>query len=193
MQRRHQKVVEIAPSINLPLELRKEICECGGAALQGGQLSQRRHRRVSARSGSPRVLLHRSESAHPGGAHGDGSRHRHRSGQEPDSRRPGAQAARSAAEHSAAGEDRDARVRDPVPDHHRRSGESFHPRLRPAHDVSLARRICRPARRRQRVRRRGHHALLRFAAGEGDHLGHDVRRERSAAWTGRCASSAFAA
>src|SRR5436309_5174767 len=27
VQRRHQKVVEIAPSIDLPLELRKKICE----------------------------------------------------------------------------------------------------------------------------------------------------------------------
>ena len=85
----------------------------------------------------------------------------------------------------AAGQDRDARLRDAVPDHHRRPGKPFHPRLRPDHHLSLARRICRAARRRQRLWRRGHHALLRFAAGEDHHVGHDASRNRSIAWTAR--------
>ena len=69
----------------------------------------------------------------------------------------------------------DERLRDPVPHHDRRPGEQLHPRLRPADDLPLARRVRDPARRRQRLRRRGHHALLRLAAGEADHVGRDVR------------------
>ncbi len=38
VQRRHQKVVEIAPSVNLPLKLRQEICEAAGAIVQTAQL-----------------------------------------------------------------------------------------------------------------------------------------------------------
>ncbi len=35
VQRRHQKVVEIAPSINLPLQLRKDICEAAARLCRG--------------------------------------------------------------------------------------------------------------------------------------------------------------
>ena len=39
VQRRHQKVVEIAPSINLSLELRKRICAAAVRLWQGGEVS----------------------------------------------------------------------------------------------------------------------------------------------------------
>ena len=43
------------------------------------------------------------------------------------------------------------------------------------------------------VRRRGHHAVLRFAAGESDDLRARRSRKRSAGWIARCANFAFAA
>ena len=90
-------------------------------------------------------------------------------------------------------DDRAARRRDAVPHHDRRSGAPFHPRLRPHHDLSLGRRVRRPARRRQRLRRRGHHAVLRLAARQGHDLGRHARGSGPARPTARCASSASAA
>ena len=60
------------------------------------------------------------------------------------------------------------RLRAAVPRHHRRSGEQIHAGLRQDPDLPLAGGIRRPAGRRLGLRRRGHHAVLRFAAGE-DH------------------------
>ncbi len=57
---------------------------CAGAVRRGRQhgagdrLRQRGHHRVPSRSRPERVVLHRDEPAHPGGAHGHGSHHRHR-------------------------------------------------------------------------------------------------------------------
>ena len=180
VQRRHQKVVEVAPSINLPLELREEICEAAKRLCAGGELPQRRHGRIPARPGPRRVLLHRGQPAHPGRAHGHGSRHRHRHRQEPDPRRPGVQAARrrrstsrSRTRSRPAAYAIQCRIttEDPenhfIPDYGRlttyRSAAGFGIRL----DGGT------------RLRRRGHHALLRFAAGEGHRLGQHVRGERS--------------
>ena len=50
VQRRHQKVVEVAPSINLSDDLRESHLRGRRDAVPLGRLSQRRHRRVPARS-----------------------------------------------------------------------------------------------------------------------------------------------
>ncbi len=65
IQRRHQKLIEIAPSLILTPKLRAEM----GNHRPGRALRQRRNRRVSPRSGRT-VLLHRNESAAPGGTYG---------------------------------------------------------------------------------------------------------------------------
>ena len=79
VQRRHQKVVEIAPAPNLDPELRDRMCADAVRFATRDRLPQRRHRRVPAR---PRrqLRLHRDEPAHPGRAHGDRGGHRRRPG-----------------------------------------------------------------------------------------------------------------
>ncbi len=71
-------------------------------------------------------------------------------------------------------DDPHARLRDAVPRDDRGPGQQLHPRLRPAHRLPLGQRHGHPPRRRHRLLRRGHHALLRFAAGEGDRPGADA-------------------
>ena len=79
VQRRHQKVVEIAPAPNLDPELRDRMCADAVRFATRDRLPQRRHRRVPAR---PRrqLRLHRDEPAHPGRAHGHRGGHRRRPG-----------------------------------------------------------------------------------------------------------------
>ncbi len=43
------------------------------------------------------------------------------------------------------------------------------------------------------LRRRRHHSVLRFAAGEDDRLGRAISSRPASAWTARCGNSAFAA
>ncbi len=50
VQRRHQKVIEIAPSNGVHESVRKELCEAAVRHGAGCQLRQRRHGRVSLRS-----------------------------------------------------------------------------------------------------------------------------------------------
>ena len=66
------------------------------------------------------------------------------------------------------------RPRAAVPHHHRRPGERLPARLRHAHRLSQRCRLRRAARCRHRLWQCRHHALLRLAAGEGDHLGADL-------------------
>jgi pyruvate carboxylase len=55
-------------------------------------------------------------------------------------------------------------------------GAELHPRLRPHHRLSRRHRLRHPARRRHGLFRRGHHPLLRSAAGKGHRLGADAGR-----------------
>ena len=87
-----------------------------------------------------RVVLHRGESAHPGGAHGHRDGHRHRPGALPDSDRAGA-AHLHGPEMSLPPQDQSAalRLRHAVPHHHRRSGEQLRAGLREDPHLPLAR------------------------------------------------------
>ena len=46
VQRRHQKVVEVAPAANLPANVRARALRCGGEAGAKSEIPQRGHRRV---------------------------------------------------------------------------------------------------------------------------------------------------
>ena len=84
VQRRHQKVVEVAPAVALDATHPQGAGRRGRDAGARGRLLQRRHGRVPGGCRYRRVVLHRSESAHPGGAHGDRDGDRHRPGALPD-------------------------------------------------------------------------------------------------------------
>ena len=87
VQRRNQKVVERAPAVFLSDAQRQALCEAGLAIGRAARLRQRRHGGVPAGCRHRAVLLHRGESAHPGGAHGHRVRDRHRSGEGADPHR----------------------------------------------------------------------------------------------------------
>ena len=136
VQRRHQKVVEIAPAPNLDPELRDRMCADAVRFAQRDRLPQRRHRRVPAR---PRrqLRLHRDEPAHPGRAHRDrgGHRRRPRAVADADRLRRDPRRPRPLPGHHPA-----ARRRAAVPDHHRGPGQQLPPRHRRDHDLPLPRR-----------------------------------------------------
>ena len=87
IQRRHQKVVEEAPSA---LPRREDAASrhgrAGGRAGRGGRLPLRRHGRVHRRQG-PQLLFPGDEHPHSGRASGDRDDHRPRSGGADDPRR----------------------------------------------------------------------------------------------------------
>ena len=79
IQRRHQKLLEETPC---PSARRRDAAGAdrrGAAALPGGGLRERGHRRVPARPAGP-LLLPRGQHAHPGRASGDRDGYRHRPG-----------------------------------------------------------------------------------------------------------------
>ena len=88
VQRRHQKVVEIAPAPNLDPATREQMCADAVALRRVDRLPQRGHRRVPPRRGRP-LRLHRDEPADPGRAHRHrgGDRRRPRRRPDPDRRR----------------------------------------------------------------------------------------------------------
>ena len=61
-----------------------------------------------------------------------------------------------------------------MPHHHRRSRQQLHAGLRQASTPIARPPASDPARRRLRLRRRSHHAILRFAAGKSHGLGQRV-------------------
>ena len=83
IQRRHQKVVEIAPAPNISDELRAGAVRRRGDVRRVDQLLLRRHGGVPGRDRGPAgrpARLHRDEPADPGRAHGHRGDHRRRPG-----------------------------------------------------------------------------------------------------------------
>ena len=148
IQRRHQKMIEEAPSVAVSPELRARM---GAAAVRRGacgRLRQRGHLRVPARRGR-RVLLPRDEHAHPGRASG----HRARDGHRPRAVAAPHRGGRAAAVH--AGGHRAARLGDRVPHHERGPGERLPAVDRPRAVPARAERARRALGRRHRDGQRG--------------------------------------
>ncbi len=86
VQRRHQKVVEIAPAPNLDPELRDRMC--ADAVRFAQEIGYRNAGTVEfLLDPDGQLRLHRDEPAHPGRAHGDRGGHRRRPGGLPDADR----------------------------------------------------------------------------------------------------------
>ena len=195
VQRRHQKVVEIAPSRrSRPRRSSTELCDAAVRMAREIGYDNAGTVEFLFDLDTRRMVLHRDEPAHPGGAHGHGSHHRHRSGAlaDPDRARPCA--ARPGAGHAAR---RTTSRATATP-----SSAASRPKTRKTNSCRTTarsstyrsrRRLRHPAGWRHGRRRRGHHAVLRFAAGEGHGLRAALSTWRCSAWTARCASSASAA
>ena len=84
VQRRHQKIIEIAPAPNLDPAIRQAICDAAVAIGRhvGYENAGTVEFLVDVDAGA--VLLHRGQPAHPGRAHRHRDRHGHRPDQEPD-------------------------------------------------------------------------------------------------------------
>ena len=181
IQRRHQKVVELAPAPNLPGDVRQADPRRGprGRARRCGIdnagtvefLFDTDAEQFYFIEVNPRIQVEHTVTEEVTG-------YRHRSIADPD--RVGAAARptrRSGCEQSTItthGFAIQCRVTTEDP------ANGFVPGLRPAERVPLERRAGHPARRGHRVRRGGHHALLRLAAGEGDGERAALRRRRQA-------------
>ena len=142
IQRRHQKLIEIAPSLILTPKLRAQMGEAAIAIAKAVRLRQCRHGRISPRPGRP-FLFHRNESAPSGRTYGDGTDHghRHRAQSNFDRRR---QATGDSTEGCHA-----AGPCDSVPHQRRRSAQQLHALHRHHHGISVAGRHRGPHRRRR--------------------------------------------
>ena len=173
VHRRHQKVVEVRPEHQSAAETsRSEICDAAVRLCKAADYRNAGNGRIPSRSGPRRVLLHRSQSPHSGRAHRHGSRHRRSISSRARFSLPRATSCTKPPINIPAQDKIEPRgyaiqcritTEDPqnhfIPDYGRlttyRSAGGFR----------------HPPRRRHRLQRRGHHALLRFAAGEADCFG----------------------
>ena len=101
--------------------------------------------------------------------------------------------ARPGARPAAASGNPAQRFRRAMPHHHRGPGKQIHAGLRQDPHLPFRRRLRHAAGRRHGRGRQRHHAVLRFAAGQGHRLGPGLSTWRCNAWTAPCASSASAA
>ena len=149
VQRRHQKVVEIAPARNLDPAVRRRICDAAVADRPGGRLRQRRARSSSwwtptrASSTSSRSTR-ASRWSTPSPRWSPGST----SCKSQILDRPGVPLSDPRDRPAAAGARSRRAARHPVPHHHRGPGEQLHPRLRAHHRLPLGQRLRHPAGRR---------------------------------------------
>ena len=136
VQRRHQKVVEIAPAPNLDPELRDRMC--ADAVRFATEIGYRNAGTVEFLL-DPRgqLRLHRDEPPHPGRAHRDRGGHRRRPGAVADADRGRRDAGRP---RPLPGHRPAPRRRAAVPDHHRGPRQRLPARHRQDHDVPLPRR-----------------------------------------------------
>ncbi len=115
VQRRHQKVVEIAPAPNLDPAIRDRMC--ADAVRFAREIGYKNAGTVEfLLDPAGQLRLHRDEPAHPGRAHGDRGGHRRRPGAVADADRGGRDAGRP---RSRPVRDRAPRLGAAVPDHHR--------------------------------------------------------------------------
>ena len=104
VQRRHQKVVEIAPERAISMSAcASELCDAAARIAQEIGYDNAGTIEFLYDLDTQRVVLHRDESAHPGGAHGHRADHRHRPRALANPHRAGRGAARAGARPAAAG------------------------------------------------------------------------------------------
>ena len=168
IQRRHQKVVEIAPAPSLDPALRRRILDAALAVGRAVGLDNAATVEflVDADAGdfyfievNPRIQVEHTVTEQVTGYDIVKCQILDRAG--PPSRRPRNRPRRPGGGH-------DARLRPAVPRHHGEPGQQLPARLRPAQQLPLRQRHGHPPRRRLRLHRRRHHALLRFASGQSD-------------------------
>ena len=162
IQRRHQKLIEEAPSVALTEKQRRKLGATVVDAARAVQYTQRRHVRVPDGSGRP-LLLPRSEHAAAGRASRHRVRHRHRHRQGTDSRSRRASGCRfRQGDIEFRGHSIECR------DQRRGSGDV---RAEPGRD-SRVQRAGRPGRARRHLRALGVHgvAVLRLADRQDHHL-----------------------
>jgi D-alanine-D-alanine ligase-like ATP-grasp enzyme len=178
LQRRHQKVVEIAPSPNLDERLRDDICQAALAV--GHSVNYQSAGTVEFLVDSdtdkfyfievnPRIQVEHTCTEQVTGVDLIRSA---------DSRRARSHACRPADRPAVAREDSHQRLRHPVPRDDGRPAQQVLAGLRAAVALSLVGRPGRSARCRHRFFRRGRHAVLRLAVGEGHHLRSRIQRSR---------------
>ena len=161
VQRRHQKVVEIAPAPNLDPELRDRMC--ADAVRFAREIGYKNAGTVEfLLDPVGQLRLHRDEPAHPGRAHRDRGGHRASTSC---SRRCCIAAGATLADLELTQDSvQPARLRAAVPDHHRGPRQRLPPRHRQDHDLPLPRRPGRAPRRRHDLHRRRDQPALRLDA-----------------------------